>query len=67
MFWPWVRKKGRRLFQAERGAQLRVVAEFGMRIQRQVRTVNRQIVFHEQPEQFVFFPRPRLRGPQNNP
>ena len=49
------------IFQAERGAKLRVIAEFRMRVERQVRTVNRQIVFDQQPEQFVFFPRPRMR------
>ena len=32
-----------------------------MRIERQVRTVNRQIIFNQQPEQFVFFARPRMR------
>jgi len=54
-------KKRPQIFKPKRGAELRIVPEPGMRIQRQVRTINRQIVFHEQPEQFVFFARPRMR------
>ena len=54
-------EKRPQIFQPERGAKLRVVAEPGMRIERQVRTVNRQVVFHQQPEQLIFFARPRMR------
>ena len=32
-----------------------------MRVERQVRTVDGQIVFHQQPEQFVSFARPWMR------
>ena len=48
-------KKWLQISQAERGAKLRVVAEPRMRVERQVRTVNRQIIFDQQPEQFVVF------------
>ena len=48
------------LLETESGAKSGVVAELGMRVERQVRTVNRQITFCEQPKQFIIFPRPRL-------
>ena len=41
------------VLQPERGAKPRVVAQLRMRVQRQMRTVNRQIVFQQQPQQFV--------------
>ena len=62
---PVAGKKWLQIFQAQRGGELRVVAKPGMRIQRQVRTVNGQIVFDEQPEQFITLAGPRMRfGPE---
>ena len=58
---PWSQEKRAEIFQAERGAEPGVVAKLGMRVERQVRTVNRQIIFQQQPQQFVFFARPRMR------
>ena len=45
---PVADKKRFQLFQAERGGQLRVVSQFGMRIQRQMGAVNGKVVFDQQ-------------------
>src|SRR5688572_24771713 len=48
-----IEKKWLAVLQAENGAQLRVVAELGVHVQREVRTVNRQIASDQKPQHFV--------------
>ena len=51
--------------EAERRAELDVVAQPWVRIQRQVRAVNREIVVQQSPQQFTVSTRPRMpRGPE---
>jgi hypothetical protein len=54
-------KKWPQISKAQRGAQLRIIPQPRVRVERQVGTVNRQIVFDKQPEQFASFARPRMR------
>src|ERR1700722_856599 len=55
----FLEEKGAKFFEAKGGAELRVVAETGMRVQGQVRAVNRQVMIEEQAEQFMPLARPR--------
>ena len=55
------------LLQSQGGAKPRVVAQARMRVERQVRTVNRQIVLQQQPQQFVTFPGPRMARTPKQP
>ena len=43
------------------GGEPGIIAQTRMRIERQMRTVDGEVVFDEQPEQFVFLARPRMR------
>ena len=47
--------------EAERGAELRIVAELRMNIEREVRAINGEVVFHKQVEQLAAFASPRMR------
>jgi len=47
--------------EAECGGELGVVAQPGMRVERQVRTVNGEVVLDQRTEQFVGLARPRMR------
>jgi hypothetical protein len=57
---PFSKKTASQIFEAQRRAQLGVVAQARMRVQRQVRTVNGQIILDQQ---FEHFPAPA--GPGN--
>ncbi len=54
-------KERAKLLQAQRGAEEGVVAEPGMRIEREVRTVNREVVVQQLAEQLVVRARPGMR------
>src|SRR5206468_6884078 len=53
--------------QTERSAKLGVVPQPGMRIERQVRAVNRQIALQQQTQQLVALLRPGMRGSPEQP
>ena len=55
----FLEEKGLEFLEAERGAQLRVVAQSRVGVQRQMRTVNGQIAFDEQCQQLAAPARPR--------
>ena len=60
-----IEEKGAQLFQTKRGAQLGVIAQTGVSIQRQMRAINREIVLDQAADQFVAFPSPRVgRSPK---
>ena len=60
-------KKRFQLTEAERGAQLRVVAQARMGVQRQMRTVHGQIAFDEQGQHLAARPVHGTVGAQNRP
>ena len=53
-------KKRLAILQSERQAELRVIAQARMSVERQMRTVNGQIVFEQQRQQLVTSPSPRM-------
>src|SRR5881628_3494752 len=57
MNWPWLKKKGRSFFRPS-GAQLSVVAQAGMRIQRKMGAIDRQVVLEQKADEVVALPRP---------
>ena len=60
---PAFHEEGKDVFKAQRGAKQGVVAQSAMRVQRQMRTVNSQVVFDEQFEQRVARAGPGNRRP----
>ena len=56
-----IEKERAQFFQSKRRAELGVVAKFGMRVQRQMRAVDGEVVLEQQSQQFVSLACPRMR------
>jgi hypothetical protein len=55
------------LFEAERSAELSVVAELRVRVEWKMRAVNRQVVLNKETEQFATLACPRMGGGPEEP
>src|SRR4029077_17822913 len=60
-----IEKEGLRLFQAKSGAELDVVPELAMEVQRQMGAIDSQVVIQERMKQLITLPRPGVsRSPK---